>query len=132
MLRFEVHSRISWAVSPDLASFYQWCGSGSGIRCCFDPGIRDRYFRILDPQPLFLRVFLGKKFCNSLSIGSKFFCTYLFFTVKFVTTKKGKTTTFFPPPLLLLLLVPGWIKIRFRDQGFTARIRYTPFYRILH
>jgi hypothetical protein len=38
----------------------QCCGSGSGIRCLFDPWIRDPgsgigFFRIPDPKPIFLR-----------------------------------------------------------------------------
>ncbi len=39
---------------------YQCCGSGSGIRCLFDP-----WTRIRDPNPYFLELsdkFLGKKF----------------------------------------------------------------------
>jgi hypothetical protein len=56
----------------------QCCGSGSGIRCLFDPGIWNRFFpdpvsRI--PKPYFLELgdnFLGKGFYNSLKIGPKF------------------------------------------------------------
>ncbi len=57
----------------------QCCGSGSGIRCLFDPWIRDRFFpdpgsRI--PNPYFWELsdnFLGKKFYNSLKICPNFF-----------------------------------------------------------
>jgi hypothetical protein len=84
----------------------QCCGSGSGIRCLFDPWtrIRDRFFsgsRI--PTPYFLELsdkFLGKKFYNSLKSAQIFFLQHLknkiiFNFVKFVATKKGLTTNFF-------------------------------------
>jgi hypothetical protein len=64
----------------------QCCGSGSGIRCLFDPWIRDPgsgmgFFRIPDPgsripRPYFEELFdnfFGKKFYNSLKIGPIFF-----------------------------------------------------------
>jgi hypothetical protein len=40
---------IMW-VTP-LNIFYQCCGSGSGIRCLFDPWIREIRIRIRDEQP---------------------------------------------------------------------------------
>ena len=57
----------------------QCCGSGSGIRCLFDPWIRDPEWifsgsRI--PRPYFEELFdnfFGKKFYNSLKIGPNFF-----------------------------------------------------------
>jgi hypothetical protein len=94
---------------------YQCCGSGSGIRCLFDPGpgsgIRNRFFfqipdlgsRILTPYFLELSdKFLGKKFYNSLKTGQSVFHQLLknkiiFNIVKFVATKKGLTTNFFSP-----------------------------------
>ncbi len=72
----------------------QCCGSWSGIRCLFYPGIRDRFFpdpgsRI--PNPYFLELsknFFGKNFYNSLKIGPEFLRHFKFFFnfVKFVAT----------------------------------------------
>jgi hypothetical protein len=72
-------------------------GSGSGIRCLFDPWIRDRLFpdpgsRI--PNPYFRELsdnFLDKKFYNSLKICPSFFLQHfkskiIFNFVKFVAT----------------------------------------------
>ncbi len=64
---------------PNPSLLLQCYGSGSGIRCLFDPGIRNRFFpdpgsRI--PNPYFLELsdnFWGKKFYNSLKIGLNFF-----------------------------------------------------------
>ncbi len=69
----------------------QCCGSGSGIRCLFDPwfGIRDRFF----PDPELGDNFLNKKFYNSLKIGpnvvlQQFKNKININFVKFVATKK--------------------------------------------
>jgi hypothetical protein len=55
----------------------QCCGSGSGIRCLFDLGIRNRFFPDPGSQVLiFLELsdsFLSKKFCDSLKIFPNFF-----------------------------------------------------------
>jgi hypothetical protein len=61
----------------------QCCGSGSGIRCLFDPwsGIRDRFF--LDPE-----------------LGDNNF-------VKFVATENGMTTNFFSTPLFFAVFGSG-------------------------
>jgi hypothetical protein len=40
-----------------LADYKQYCGSGSGIRCLFGPWIRNRFFRIPDLKPIFLRAY---------------------------------------------------------------------------
>ncbi len=82
---------------------------GSSVFWPQDPGSQMSFFRIPDPQPIFLRAwwqFLGKKYRNSLSIGSKN-CRYrylfknkiIFSFEKFVATKKGKTTNYFSPLL---------------------------------
>jgi hypothetical protein len=64
---------------------YQCCGSGSGIRCPFDPWIPNPYFWELSDN------FLGKKFYNSLKICPSFFLQHfktiiIFKFVKFVAT----------------------------------------------
>jgi hypothetical protein len=80
----------------------QCCGSGSGIRCLFEPGIQDpeKVFsgsRISDPgsqdhifKSFFEKIF-GKKFYNSLKIGPNFFLQHfktkiIYNFVKFVAT----------------------------------------------
>ncbi len=101
-------------------SWDQCCGSRSGIRCLFDPWIRNRFFPdpgswIPDPvsqTPCFWEHsdnFLGEKFSNSLKIGPNFFLQHfknkiIYNFVKFTATKKGMTTH---PSLLLLFLDPG-------------------------
>jgi hypothetical protein len=103
---------------------------GSGIR---DPGKVFSGSRISDPgsqtqifESLFT-IFLGKKFYNSLKIGTNFFlqhfktkiiCNF----VKFVATYKVMTTNFFSPLSFVAVFGsgirdPGWVKIRIRDPG---------------
>ncbi len=142
-------SSASPAESPGTTSYEsrrctQCWGSGSGIRCLFDPWIRNGFFpdprsRIPDPKPIFLRgygsdKFLGKKFCNSLKIGPNFFLQHfknkiIYNFAKFAATKKGWTNKFFIPLSLVAVLGsgirdpgsgirnPGWLKIRIRDSG---------------
>ncbi len=93
----------------------QCCGSGSGIRCLFDPwirdpisGIRNMFFldprsrisdpgsRIPDPKPIFLRAkcqFFGWKVLYYFENWAKFFSSAfqnkkIFNFVKFMATKK--------------------------------------------
>jgi hypothetical protein len=93
----------------------QCCGSGSGIRCLFDPwiGIRNRFFpdpgsRISDPGSQthifesLVKVFWAKNLNNSLKIGPNFFPQHFknkirFNFVKFVTPKKRMITNIFSP-----------------------------------
>ncbi len=64
--------KCSWSKSG--SGFYQCCGSGSGIRCLFDPWIRDgRKVKIPDPGwttliifPRAWNSFLGLKYLNFL------------------------------------------------------------------
>ncbi len=97
-----LHSNRYW----DTFCENQCCGSG--IRCFFDPGIRNRFFP--DPgsritNPYFWELsdnFLNKKFYNSLKIGQNFFLQHfknkiIFNYVKFVATKKGMAISFFSP-----------------------------------
>jgi hypothetical protein len=101
--------------------------TGSGIRCIFDPWIRDpdRFFPdpgSRNPNTYFwehIDNFLGKKFYNSLKIqtGPNFFLQHfknkiIFIFVKFVATKKGMTTNFFST--LSFVAVFG---SRIRDPG---------------
>ena len=100
-------SQVSDSVLPQ-----QCCGSGSGIRCLFDPWtrIRNRFFPVPGsriPSPYFLELsdkFLCKKFYNSLKTGLNFFLKLLknkiiYNFVKFVATKKrfDKKFVFTPP-----------------------------------
>jgi hypothetical protein len=70
--------RSSAALKSKIKIVKQCCRSGSGIRCLFDPWIRNRFFpdpgsRI--PNPYFRELsdnFLGKKFYDSLKIGPNF------------------------------------------------------------
>ncbi len=107
-----------------------------------DPGSRIGLFWILYlgfwiPNPYFWEVsdnFLGKMLYNSLKIDPNIFLQHfktkiVINFVKFVATKKGMTTNFFSPSLLLLFWDPGskirdpwWVKIRFRDPGYTTLI----------
>jgi hypothetical protein len=66
---------------PQVSLFCSWsqcCGCGSGIRCPFDPwtpGIRNSFFRIPDPKPIFLRAqwqIFGLKVSIILGIWLKF------------------------------------------------------------
>ena len=97
---------------------------GSGIRCLFDPWIRDLgsgigFFRIPDlgsriPNPYFWELidnFLGKKFYNSLKIGPNFFSSTFPKNSSILWNlwlqKKVWQQIFFRPSLLLLFLDPG-------------------------
>ncbi len=128
-------SHVSWSLGefapkinlgPDIAKIcflvriLQCCGSGSGIRCLFDPGIRNRFFPDLGsriPNPNFWELcdnFLGKKFYNFLKIGQIFFLQLkneiICNSVKFVFTKKMYDKKFFFTPLFCCCF---WI----RDPG---------------
>ncbi len=53
---FFVLNRILQSTRKNLVlTSYQCCGSGSGIRCLFDPWTRKSFFRIPDPNPIFCR-----------------------------------------------------------------------------
>jgi hypothetical protein len=75
----------------------QCCGSGSGIRCLFDLGIRNRFFPDPGSQVLiFLELsdsFLSKKFCDSLKIFPNFFPPH------FKTKVNCNFVKFVAPPL---------------------------------
>ncbi len=97
---------------------------GSGIRCLFDPWIRDSgsrvgFFRIPDlgsriPNPYFWQLsdnVLGKKFYNSLKIGPIFLLQHfknkiVQFCEIYGPKKKGMKTNFFSLCLSLLFLDP--------------------------
>ena len=75
--------------------FFQCCGSGSGIRCLFDPWIRDPgigFFRIPDlgsPTNIFeslVTIFWVKMFYNSNFFLQHFKTKIIFNFVKFVAT----------------------------------------------
>ncbi len=108
-------------------------GSGAFLTLDQDPGSGIGFFRIPDPNPIFLELsdkFLGKKFYNSLKTGLIFFLQHLknkilFNFVKFVVTKKILTTNFFTPLFCCCfwirdpgpeILDPEWVKIRIRDK----------------
>ncbi len=122
----------------------QCCGSGSGIRCLFDPWIRDAgseigFFRIPDlgsriPNPYFSEIsdkFLRKKFYNSLKIGSNFILQHFKNKiVKFCEIYDSKNKVwqqfFFTPVFHCCFWIrdpgseirdPRWVKIRIRDPG---------------
>ncbi len=133
-------------INTDVLYQNQCCGSGSGIRCLFDPGsgsgIWNRFFsgsrisdsgsrisdsgsRISDsgsriPTPYFLELsdkFLGKKFYNSLKTGPNFFVQFC----EIFGYKKGLTTNFFSPLSFVAVFGSGigdpeWEKIRIRDK----------------
>ncbi len=73
LLYVRISSTVPQRRQSGWLSLQQCCGSGSGIRCLFDPWIRDRFFldrvpepgsRIPDPKQVFLRanyIFLDKK-----------------------------------------------------------------------
>ncbi len=122
----------------------QCCGSGSGIRCLFDPWIRDPVpFWPLDPgsgisfslipdlgsripNPYFWELcdnFFGKKFCKSLKIGANFFLRHLqtiiiINFVKSVLTWKVWQHIFSTPIFCCCFWIrdPGWVSIRIRDK----------------
>jgi hypothetical protein len=96
----------------------QCCGSGSGIRCFFDPWTRIRKRFFLDPGSQIhifdslVTNFSGKKFYNSLKTGPNFFLQnfknkIIFNFLKFVATKKGFTTNFFSPFSLVAVFGSG-------------------------
>ncbi len=110
MSRLGMEPRPPASQASTVAKAYsnQCCGSGSGIRCLFDPWIRDRFFpdpgsRI--PNPYFWELsynFLGKKLCNSLKIDPNFFLQHFktknnYNFGKFVATKKRYNIFFFTP-----------------------------------
>jgi hypothetical protein len=121
----------------------QCCGSGSGIRCLFDPWTG--FFRIPDlgsriPTQYFLELsdkFLGKKFYNSLKSGPNFFLQHLknkiiFNFVKFVAIKKGLSKKNFSPFSFVAVFgsgirVPGsgMGKNQDPESGINIRIRNT-------
>ncbi len=89
---------VGWKKSGDTLfwrnTFFQCCGSGSGIRCFFlplDPGSGIGLFRIPDlgsriPNPYFWELSdnsLGKKFYNSSKIGPNFFLQYFKTKIRF-------------------------------------------------
>jgi hypothetical protein len=83
----------------------QCCGSGSVIRCYFDPWTRIRDLGSRISTPYFLELsdkFLGEKIYISFKTGPIFFSSafinkIIFNFVKFVAAKKGLTTNFFSP-----------------------------------
>ncbi len=96
--------------------YKQCCGSGSGIRCLFDPWIRDP-----GSQTNICDNFLGKKFYNSLKIDPNFFLQtsknkIIYNFVKFVAIRKGirkgMRKFFFPPLFCYCFWIrdPGWVK----------------------
>ncbi len=115
----------------------QCCGSGSGIRCLFDPmdlGSGIGFFRIPDlgSNPYFWELIdncLGKKFYNSLKIGPNFFFSTsklkLFAILWNLWLHKKLWQQFFFHPSLLLMFLhpeseirdPGWVKLGIRDPG---------------
>ncbi len=108
----------------------QCCGSGSGIRCLFDPWIRDPEWvfsgsRI--PRPYLEELFdnfLGKTFYNSLKIGPNIFLQHfktkiIYNFVKFCGYIKRFDIKFFFTSLFCCcfwIRDPGWVKIRIRDK----------------
>ncbi len=95
-------------------------------RCLFDPGIRNRFFRIPDlgsriPNPYFWEFFWVK---SSIVLWK---LTQIFFFLQFCEIygyKRYDNKFFFHTSLLLLFLDPGseirdpgWVKIRIRDPG---------------
>jgi hypothetical protein len=101
-------------------------GSGAFLTPGF--GIRNRFFRIPDPKPILLTIFLGEKFYNSFKIDPHFFLQtsknkIIYNFVKFVAIRKGMTTNFFSPLSFVTdfgsgIRDPRWVKIRIRDSNF--------------
>jgi hypothetical protein len=99
--------------------------TGSGAFLTPGSRIWNRFFpdpgsRFPDPESQthifesLVKVFLGKKFYNSLKIGPNFFLQHfiskiIFNFVKFVAPKKGMTTIFFSP-LSFVAVFGSWIR----------------------
>ncbi len=135
----------NWVTGVFLIPNKQRCGSGSGIRCLFDPWIRDLgsgigFFRIPDlgsriPNPYFWELrdnFLGKKFYNSLKIGPNFFLQH--FKNKIVQfceiydSKKRYDNKFFSPMSFITVFGSGIRDPRsgIRDPGSGINIPDPP------
>ncbi len=112
---------------PGILFFQLCCGTGSGIRCLFDPGIWNCFF--LDPWS---RWKLSDNFRGKISIilwklAQMFFFSIfknkiIFNFVNFMATKKGVTTNFFPPLSFVAVFRSGN-----RDPG--SQIRNTGYQR---
>ncbi len=111
-----------------MSRFQQCCGTGSGIRCLFDLGIRNWFF--LDPWS---RWKLSDNFRGKISIilwilAQMFFFSFfknkiIFNFVKFMATKKGTyDNKFFFRPFLLLLFLERWKKHSVSSSHVTVQV----------
>jgi hypothetical protein len=102
---------------------------GSGAFWPLDPGSGMGFFRIPDPNPIFLEslvtIFWVKSFKILWKLAQIFFLQHfknkiIYNFVKFVGIKKGLTKKKFSTPPFswgFWIRDPGWVKIRIRDPG---------------
>jgi hypothetical protein len=111
----------------------QCCGSGSGIRCLFDLGIRNRFFPDPGSQVLiFLELsdnFLSKKFCDSLKIFPNFFpphfktkvnCNFVKFVAPPSTQRLCQSFRKMPDTVLASCSITPLLVIYFSYSGMPA------------